>query len=233
MNQIFKPLIKKYDLKSYGFALRQITHPTMIDIGRPKAEKFWQGGWIFADTTSTLWPKIQKVLLPIVQMNVTRPNHDAYQDMVGKVLGYPVPRFPRNYDCNIVRYMDETERQILTKLFHKDECQVEVVGLEYWDDNGNTETWKTCTSRFLLVYPLWSLSGAFQFRKPFLCKLTLVFCISVNNRRADFQHLGMYHFGSCAEAMQSLGGEIKINLRGHPPFEKFWNDIKSHAAKSS
>jgi hypothetical protein len=175
MNEIFKPLIKKYDLKSYGFVFRQITHPTMIDIGRPKAEKFWQGGWIFADTTSSLWPEVQNVLLPIVQINVTRPDHNAYQDRVGKILGYPVPRYPRNYDFNTVRYMDETERQILTKLFGKDECQVEVVGLEYWDDDGNTETWKTCRSPFLLVYPLLSLSGAFHFMKPFLCKLTLVF----------------------------------------------------------
>jgi hypothetical protein len=180
----------------------------MIDIGRPKAEKFWQGGWIFADTTSTLWPEVQNVLLPIVQMNVTRPNHDAYQDRVGKVLGYPVPRFPRNYDYNIVRYMDETERQIVTKLFGKDECQVEVVGLEYWDDDGNTETWKTCRSPFLLVLH-WS------------------FCMSVNNRRANFQHLGMHHFGSCAEAMQSVGSELRIDLSRHPPIEKFWNDIKS------
>ena len=104
-------------------------------------------------------------------MNVTRANHDAYQDRVGKVLGYPVPRFPRNYDHNIVRYMDETERQIVTKLFGKDECQVEVVGLEYWDDDGNTETWKTCRSPFLLVCPLWSLSGAFYFMKPFSANL--------------------------------------------------------------
>jgi hypothetical protein len=37
----------------------------------------------------------------------------------------------------------------------------------------------------------------------------------------------MYHFGSCAEAMQSVGSELRIDLSGHPPIEKFWNDIKN------
>lgn len=76
----------------------------MINIGRPKPEKFWQGGWIFADTTSPLWPEVQEVLLPAAQMDVTRAKHNAYEDRVGKVLGYPVTQYPRSKDLKTVSY---------------------------------------------------------------------------------------------------------------------------------
>jgi hypothetical protein len=42
----------------------------MIDIGRPRLEKFWQGGWLSADTMSPLWPEVQSMLLPSVQIDV-------------------------------------------------------------------------------------------------------------------------------------------------------------------
>jgi hypothetical protein len=35
------------------------------------------------------------MLLPSVQMDVTRQDRDAYEDRMGKVLGYPVARYPR------------------------------------------------------------------------------------------------------------------------------------------
>jgi hypothetical protein len=54
VNEVLKPLVNKHNLKSYGLALSQITQSTMIEIGQPKSEKFWQGGRIFADTTSPL-----------------------------------------------------------------------------------------------------------------------------------------------------------------------------------
>jgi hypothetical protein len=47
-------------------------------------------------------------------------------------------------DQKTVRYMDETERQILAKLCGKDDAsEAEVTGLEYWDEAGNMTTWKT------------------------------------------------------------------------------------------
>ena len=103
----------------------------MIDLGRAEPETFWQGGWILADTTSSLWPEVQELLLPAAPMDITRPNHNAYEDRVGKVLGYPVPRYPRSHDHNNLSYTDETERQALVKIFGKHEDEVAVTGLEY------------------------------------------------------------------------------------------------------
>jgi hypothetical protein len=136
----------------------------MIDIGKPKPEKFWQGGWVFADTTSPLLPEIQNILLPNAQMDVTRQDRDAYEDRMGKVLGYPVLRYPRDMsDFKTVRYMDETERQILAKLCEEDASEVEVTGLEYDDEAGNMTTWKTCSAPLLLIV-VSHLVGAYHFR---------------------------------------------------------------------
>lgn len=137
--------MKKYDLESYGFVLRQIKHGTMMDLGRHRPVKFWEGGWIFTDVRHPLWPEVQSILLPSQQLNITRHGHDAYQDRVGKALGYPVPRYPRSANSNTVRYIDETERRVLQKFRTKeDEFDIAVIGLEYEDDDGNPETWKAC-----------------------------------------------------------------------------------------
>lgn len=45
--------------------------------------------------------------------------------------------------------MDETERQVLVKIFGKEEDEVEVTGLEYWDDDGDKQRWSTCKSQYL------------------------------------------------------------------------------------
>jgi len=94
------------------------------------------------------------MLLPSVQIDVPRQDRDAYEDRMGKVLGYPVLRYPRAMgDHKTVRYMDETERQILAKLCGKDDAsEAEVTGLEHWDEAGNMTTWKTRTApRFFIV----------------------------------------------------------------------------------
>ncbi|CZR68948.1 uncharacterized protein PAC_18849 [Phialocephala subalpina] len=127
-NNLFKPIIATYNLESYGFALRQIMHPTMLNQGRPQPGKFWQGGWIFADTRSPIWPDVQNVLLPTAQMDVAYKDLMTYEDKVGKCLGYPVPRHPRKTDYNVMQYIDETERQVLAKLRGKSPDDVEVVG---------------------------------------------------------------------------------------------------------
>jgi hypothetical protein len=41
------------------------------------------------------------------------------------------------------------------------------------------------------------------------------------------KRLGLYHFGSCAEAMKSVGSELRIDLCGHPEIRKLWNNIRS------
>jgi hypothetical protein len=139
----------------------------MIDIGKPRPEKFWQGGWVFVDTTSPLWPEVQNILLPDAQIDVTLQDRTAYEDRMGEVLGYPVLRYPRDMgDHKTVRYMDETERQILAKLCEKEDAsEVEVTGLEYWDEAGNMTTWKTCRApNFLTVVSHLVSGGRFHFR---------------------------------------------------------------------
>jgi hypothetical protein len=85
-------------------------------------------------------------------MDVTRQDSDTYEDKMGKVLGYPVLRYPRDIgDSKTVRYMDETERQILAKLCEEDASEVEVTGLEYFDEAGDMTTWKTCRAPHLIV----------------------------------------------------------------------------------
>lgn len=105
---------------------------------------------------SWLWPEIQDVLLPTVQMDVSQPKYDTYQDRVGNVLGNPVLHHPRNSDQNAVRCMDETERQTLANLLGKDEGEIKVVGFEYWDADGNGLTWRLCRFLFLLTGAVWS-----------------------------------------------------------------------------
>jgi hypothetical protein len=66
---------------------------------------------------------------------------------IRKVLGYPIAWYLRMMgDHKTVRYMNETERQILAKLCGKEDArEAEVTGLEYWDEAGNVATWKTCS----------------------------------------------------------------------------------------
>lgn len=116
----------------------------MLYQGRPQPGKFWQGGWIFADTRSPIWPEVQSVLIPAARVNIAYTDLMLYEDKVGKCLGYPVPRHPREIDHNVIRYMDETERQVLAKLCRKSPNDIEVIGFEYFDDDGNEQTWMTC-----------------------------------------------------------------------------------------
>jgi hypothetical protein len=117
------------------------------------------------------------MLLPSVQIGVPHQDHDAYEERMGKVLGYPVLRYPRVMgDHKTVRYMDETGRQILAKLCGKgDASEAEVTGLEYWDEAGNMTIWKTCRApRFLIVVSHLVHGGHF----PLSCSQT-----SVKSRR--------------------------------------------------
>jgi hypothetical protein len=91
----------------------------MIDIGGSPPEKFSQGGWIFADTTSALWPEIQTMLLPSTTLNISRQGHDSYQYRIGKGLGYPVRHYPRRGEWEVIMYEDETERQALVAFTRK------------------------------------------------------------------------------------------------------------------
>ncbi|KAF4637170.1 hypothetical protein G7Y89_g919 [Cudoniella acicularis] len=145
VDEVSKPLIEKYDIKAYGFTLRQISHATMIDMGRPEPDKFWQGGYVFADTTSPLWPYAQAILLPTAQLNITRKAHDAYEDKGGKALGYPVPRFPPGSERRIA-YTGQTEREIFVSLFG--DRGFEVFGFEYLTEIGTKPDWQ----RYLLHY---------------------------------------------------------------------------------
>ncbi|KAG4416919.1 hypothetical protein IFR04_009929 [Cadophora malorum] len=119
VTEVFKPIIKKYKLKTYGFELRQIDHATMVEMGRPQPDAFWRGGWIFGDVLSPLWRDIQGIFFTPTQIHIARHEHDTYQDHLCKVFGYPVPGFPRQKTgFNRVCYMDETEC-----LIHFESCQ--------------------------------------------------------------------------------------------------------------
>ncbi|KAH6716653.1 hypothetical protein BKA61DRAFT_600182 [Leptodontidium sp. MPI-SDFR-AT-0119] len=148
VNEVIKPILKKHKLKSYGFELRQIEHATMIEMGRPKPDMFWRGGWVFADITSPLWPDIQALFFSPAQLNIPRAEHDAYQDILGKFLGYPVPRYPRQDNYNRVCYMDETECEELARLSGNSEDEIQVIGFEYDDDDGDVERWTKCLIHF-------------------------------------------------------------------------------------
>jgi hypothetical protein len=41
VKQVLQLIIVKYELISYGFALPQVTQPTMMNPGGPRPEKFW------------------------------------------------------------------------------------------------------------------------------------------------------------------------------------------------
>ncbi|KAH7314317.1 hypothetical protein BKA65DRAFT_516582 [Rhexocercosporidium sp. MPI-PUGE-AT-0058] len=144
INEVFKPIIKKHKLKSYGFDLRQIGHATMIDVGRTQLDMFWRGGWVFADITSPLWPDIQSLFCSATQLNISRAEHNGYQDKLCKVLGYPIPGYPKQEKFNRVCYMDETECGEFARLTGKSEDEIQVVGFEYDDDDGDKERWTKC-----------------------------------------------------------------------------------------
>ncbi|KAL2061516.1 hypothetical protein VTL71DRAFT_6893 [Oculimacula yallundae] len=147
-NEVLKPIMKKYKLRSFGFELRQIEHPTMIDMGRPKSDTFWRGGWFFADIISPHWSEIQNLYCSPTPIDVSRSDIDTYQDRICKILGYPVNGYPRQENFNRVCYMDETECQELARLTGKSEDVIEVIGLEYEDDDGDEERWMRCLIHF-------------------------------------------------------------------------------------
>src|SRR4051794_12626070 len=73
----------------------------------------------------------------------------SYQKSIANFLGYPVAHFPGEVKPNKVRLLDMTESAILGKVYGEgtDEAPYygfEVVGLEYFDDNGDEGTWVKC-----------------------------------------------------------------------------------------
>ncbi|KAK0118378.1 hypothetical protein ONS95_012667 [Cadophora gregata] len=149
VNEVLKPVIKKYKLKTYGFELRQVDHATMIEMGRPEPDMFWRGGWIFADILSPLWRDIQGIFFTPTEIHIFSEECDIYQDKLCKVFGYPVRGFPRQEEgINRVQYMDETECGELAKVGGKSEDEVEVIGFEYEDDDGDEERWMKCLIHF-------------------------------------------------------------------------------------
>ncbi|KAH7391619.1 hypothetical protein BKA64DRAFT_725179 [Cadophora sp. MPI-SDFR-AT-0126] len=148
VTDVFKPIIKKYKLKSYGFELRQIEHATMIDMGRPQPNMFWRGGWIFGDVLSPLWRDIQSIFFTPTETHIAGAEHDTYQDKLCKILGYPVPGYPRQTNMNQLRYMDETECAELARSSGKNEDEIGVIGFEYEDDDGDQARWTKCLIHF-------------------------------------------------------------------------------------
>jgi hypothetical protein len=83
-------------------------------------------------------------------------------------------------------YMDETERQVLVKIFEKHGEEVEVTGLEYWDDDGNEQRWKVCMSQFLLFVCSLFLDRSFEFARHISLQIYNFDLLKGNTRRADF-----------------------------------------------
>jgi hypothetical protein len=142
VNEVLKPLIETYSLSAYGFAVLQITQSTTLT-----GKVLWPGDWIFADTTSTLWPLVRRTLLPSSALNITTETREMYEDNIAKALGYPV-RWPRQDETHVVTYKDETEGAVLRGLWMgEDACDVEVIALQYNDGDGNFNSCNEC--RFL------------------------------------------------------------------------------------
>lgn len=53
-------------------------------------------------------------------------------------------------------YMDETECTELARLSGKSEDQIEVIGFEYDDDDGDQERWMKCESSILSFLCRWA-----------------------------------------------------------------------------
>jgi hypothetical protein len=88
-------------------------------------------------------------------------------------------------DHKTVRYMDETERQILVKLCGKDDAsEAEVTGLEYWDEAGNMTTWKTCTAPRFLIVVSHLVHGGVQ---SIVCEVTPTPSSPLNKRSPNFE----------------------------------------------
>ncbi len=162
VHQVLKPLVDKYNLEEYGFTLRQVPNLTLMEMGRPQPDKFFKDGWLFADTlalssnswtptsvtgNTSLWPEMQNVFLASTTILVTHQEFNEYQNLIGKLLGYPV-RLPRKSDENEILYMDETERHALIRETG-DENICCVPGFQYFDDKGTESTWRGCLVHYL------------------------------------------------------------------------------------
>ncbi|KAI9054428.1 hypothetical protein LZ554_001590 [Drepanopeziza brunnea f. sp. 'monogermtubi'] len=147
INYALRPVLKKYGLLSYGFTLQQITNPKHASY--PQGYRInWEGGWIFADMRSSLWPGyILNTFLP----RVLQTQDDLLEsgDRLCKVFGYPVPRYPREEPFRQVIYYDETEHVELSKLTDKDPSEGFVPGFRYFDNDGDITTWRDCVIHYL------------------------------------------------------------------------------------
>lgn len=115
----------------------------MIHQGNPTPDKWWEGGWIFADTTSSLWTQVESVLLPAKKMVITPETRFEYENELGKIFGYPVAEYPMeamiNKEVQTVTYIDATEQKVLSNLFVYPVCCV--IAFEFWDEIGTQENW--------------------------------------------------------------------------------------------
>lgn len=84
--------------------------------------------------------------------------------------------------------MDETECEELATLSGNSEDEIQVIGFEYDDDDGDVERWTKCEST------------CFK-----LCE----------TKEANFGYSGLIHFENCRRAMKSVGSRLELDLRGH------------------
>ncbi|EKD15334.1 hypothetical protein MBM_06550 [Drepanopeziza brunnea f. sp. 'multigermtubi' MB_m1] len=147
IKHVLRPVLEKYGLLSYGFTLQQITNRQHASYPQGYLVD-WEGGWMFADTRSSLWPGyILETFLPRVLQ--TQGNLLESGDRLCKVFGYPVPRYPREEPFRQVRYYDETEQFELLKLTDKVSSDESVSGFGYFDDDGDITTWRNCVVHYL------------------------------------------------------------------------------------
>ncbi|KAI6082498.1 hypothetical protein F4821DRAFT_272459 [Hypoxylon rubiginosum] len=110
------PMMDQYELESYGFTLRYLTHDVLTE---QLMHPGFKGGWIFADKHSEKWDKVEDIFL------LPHPGRRNREDAVGEALGYPMPG-----GNGVVRIIDNTETSELERIAGEEVDSV--IGMEFF-----------------------------------------------------------------------------------------------------